>query len=156
IASAHGTDGFKGDVEIRSDDTIVTKSFSASTQHGSGQEYFVTSFTGTSVDTLRFLAGAFTGRHSENGTTFDGGFTGGTEYRDTFYAAAPGTDLVGSLSAVSFDTDDFYTTPPAPSVDASGFSCTTTPDVAVGLDFANPTMRAAVAPCADRRFDGMY
>ena len=51
-----------------------------------------------------------------------------------------------SPAGENLDTDDFFATAGAPSVDASGFDCTTTPDVAVALDFANPTMRAAIAP----------
>ena len=156
ISAARGSsEGFKGDVEIRNDDTIVTKSYEAS-QQDTRQAYFVTSFSGTGPASLRFLAGAFMGRNSRNGSGFDDGFTGATEFRTSFYAAAPGSDLKGQLAGVSFDSDDFFASPPVSSVDASGFSCTTTPDVALALDFANATMRAAVAPCADRSFDGMH
>ena len=64
--------------------------------------------------------------------------TGATEFRTDFYAAAPGSDLVGELDAVDLDADAFFGVPPGPSVDTSGFACDTTPDVVLTLDFTNP------------------
>jgi hypothetical protein len=149
------TDAFKGEIEVRTDDTIVTKSYEVHGD-GAGQAFVVTSFSGTGPDSIRFLAGAFKERHSSGGGVFGDEFTGATEFRSSFYASAPGSALTSQASGVDFDADAFYASPAAPSVDTTAFSCTTAADVAVRLDFANPTMSAAVQPCSDRSFDNMH
>ena len=91
-----------------------------------------------------------------DGVSFNDGVAGATEFRTSYYAAAPASDLMGRLDAVDLDEDPFYANPPGPSVDPTGFACDASADVALTLDFNNPTVREAVAPCEDRRFEGMH
>ena len=155
VESAWGPGSFKGDVEIRSDNTMAVKSYDAGS-YGAQKGYVVNAFSGSGPGSLSFLAGAFKGTHSSDGTTFDQTGIGATEFRTSFYAAAPGSELLGQLDAVNLDTDAFYADPPAPSVDASEYACDETPDVELTLDFENAGIRAAVAECDDRRFNGMH
>lgn len=156
VESRHPFGRFKGDVEIRPDQTIATKSYDVGDNWGARKVYVVTSFTGTDSHDLRFLAGAFKERYSQDGTSFDDGFAGATEYRGTYYAAAPGSSLLGELAAVDFDADAFYAAPASPTVDASAYSCAVAPDVEVLLDMANPAVEAVASACESRRFDGMH
>jgi hypothetical protein len=155
VESEWGDQGFKSAIEIRTDDTMTVKSYDAG-QYGARKAYAVSSFAGTGPDSLRFLAGAFRERQAQDGVTFSNSQTGATEYRSSFYAAAPGSELVTQLDDVDLDSDEFFANPPAPEVDVSGFACDTTPDVELTLDFTNPTVASATAECEDRRFDGMH
>jgi hypothetical protein len=155
VEAVFGGNAFRGDVEITSDDTMLVKTYDAGAW-GARMGYVVNAFSGTGPDTLRFLAGAFKERHSFDGVTFNPEQMGATEFRTSFYAAAPGSELVAALDAVDLLADPFYATPPSPAVDTSGLACDATPDVVLALDFTNPTVRAASAPCEDRRFEGMH
>jgi hypothetical protein len=154
VESVNQWGSFKGDVEIRTNNTIATKSYDAG-DWGARKGYVVSSFSGTGPDSLRFLAGAFKEAQTFNGG-FSGGMSGATEFRTSYYAAAPASDLLGQLDAVDLDTDDFFANPPFPSVDASEYACDATADVHVALDFNNATLRNSVAMCEDRRFNGMH
>jgi hypothetical protein len=146
--------GFKAEHEVRPDDTLASKSYGT---YGGGSQlgYAVASFSGTSVDTLRFLAGAFTQRNSSPGGGPSPDVVGSTEYRSTYYAASPGSALEAQLAAVDIDTDPFYAAPPAVTVDASAYSCSATPDVELALDFANPDGAAVKGQCEQRAYDRM-
>jgi hypothetical protein len=145
---------FKSAVEIRPDNTIATRTYDSGS-YGARKMYVISAFSGAGADSARFLAGAFKERHSVDGVSFDDGVAGATEFRTSYYAAAPGSALLSQLDAVDLDGDTFFASPAAPSVDTSGFACDTAADVALRLDFTNPTVRDAVAPCEDRRFESM-
>jgi hypothetical protein len=153
VSSTHLFGSFKADHEIRPDNTIASRSYDGF-GGGTRKAYVVTSFSGTGPESLRFLAGAFKERSSWD--SFESERLGSTEFRDTFYAASPGSALEGRLAAVDLGSDDFFATPPSASVDTSGFSCDLTPDLAVALDLSNPTIRAAVEPCESRLWERMH
>jgi hypothetical protein len=152
VASAYGTGAFKSDQTFAADNTIVSKTYDTFGAMGS-KSYVVASFSGTGPDDLRFLAGAFKERQSGGPSSDD--LVGSTEFRDTFYAAAPASPLAAQLGAVDLGSDEFYLNPPAVTVDASAYSCETTPDVALALDFANPAIAPFQAVCEQRQFQNM-
>lgn len=141
---------FKSAIEIGSDNRIQSRGYDV---FGSDfhKVYAVTQFSGTGATDVRFLAGAFREKN-----TMGQAFTGAAEFRDTFYAAAPASALIADAQAVDLDSDAFYAAPPSLTVDTSGYSCATTPDVVVTMDFANPTLAAAVAGCENEAFHHMY
>lgn len=139
---------FKSAVEITGDE-IHTRAWSVF-GGGDWKSYTATRFSGTGSTDLRFLSGAFEER---SGSQTNGGTA---EYRDPQYVAAPGLDLVAEVGGVDLLTDPFFGTAPAmPTVDATGFSCDTTADVVVALDFANPAVAAVKAACEGQRLDGI-
>lgn len=155
VESVFGSQAFKSDIEIRTDDTMVVKSYDAG-EFGARQAYVVNAFSGSGPDTVRFLAGAFKERHDFDGNGFSTDLTGATEFRTSFYAAAPGSELVSQLDAVDLASDAFFANPPAPAVDTSAFACDAVPDLVLALDFSNPAAQSARAQCEDRRFQGMH
>jgi hypothetical protein len=145
--------GFKAEHEVRPDDTIASRVYGVF-DGNSDLEFVVASFSGATVDALRFFAGAFKERSAGGGGS-PAEFAGSTEYRSTYYAASPGSALEGQVAAVDFDGDPFYADPPAVSVDTSAYSCDVAPDVELALDFANPTGAAVRAQCETRAYDRM-
>jgi len=155
VASSHPGGSFKADHQIAGDNTIASKSYDVF-DGGTHMSYVIASFSGSDVDTLRFLAGAFKERNSNGGGPSQPDFVGSTEYRDGYYAASPGSALESGLETVAFDSDPFYAAPPSIAVDASAYSCATVPDVAVAIDFANPAGAAVKARCETRVYDRMH
>jgi hypothetical protein len=154
LRSSRPEGGFKADHQIAGDNTIASRSYDTFGSE-SRMSYVVASFSGTSIDTLSFLAGAFKERHSRPGEQVQPDFVGSTEYRSTYYAASPGSALESRLD-VSFDSDPFYAGPPSVTVDTSGYSCGVTPDVELALDFATPAGQAIRGRCEVRTFDRMH
>lgn len=145
-----GDGAYKSAIEIGGDNRILSKGYDlfGSEFH---KVYAVAQFSGTGADDVRFLAGAFREKNA-----FGSPFTGAAEFRDTFYAAAPGSALIADANAVDLDSDAFYAAPPALTVDTSGYSCGDTPDVVITMDFANSTLAASVAGCENEAFHHMY
>ncbi len=138
---------FKSAVEIDGDE-IHTRAWSVF--GGEWKSYTATRFSGTGSGDIRFLSGAF--EESGNSQTN----TGTAEYREPQYVAAPGLDLATEVGTVDLATDPFFASAPTmPSVDATGYSCDTTGDVVVTLDFANPIIAAVKAACEGQRLDGI-
>ncbi len=153
VAGVQSGGGFKAAHEIRPDNTFASRSFDTF-GGGTSRSYVVASFSGGSVDALRFLAGAFKERHDDPQHGAQPDFAGSTEYRSTYYAASPGSALEARLADVDFDTDPFYADPPSVRVDASAYSCETTPDVEVAIDFANPAGAAIRQQCEAHVYEG--
>jgi hypothetical protein len=155
VESASGNQSFKSDVEIASDNSIAIKLYET---YGSSarKAFLVTSFTGSTPDAVRFLAGAFKDANSNDGVNFGDSFQGSSEYRNSFYAASPGSVLEADLASVDLGSDTFYAAPASPSVDVSGMSCDATPDVQVALDFANPAAASVKQTCENRKFQQMH
>lgn len=141
--------GFKSAVQISSDNKIKTKFYDVF-GGGSNKGFAVTRFSGSGVDSLRFLEGAFKGLNSG-----DEGFSGATEFRDSFYAAAPDSGLKGQLNSVDLAEDEFYQNPPTSSFDLSEYSCAAEADIEVSLDMSNTSVMESIAPC-EQRLDGMH
>ena len=154
IGSQHGDGSFKADHTVAADNTISSKTYDTFGGSGGNKSYVVASFSGSGADSLRFLAGAFKERHTGGPSSDD--VRGSTEFRDTFYAASPGNPLESRLDAVDLGSDPFYASPPSVTVDASAYSCSTAPDVAVTLDFANPAIAPLQALCEHREFQNMH
>ena len=63
---------------------------------------------------------------------------------------------MGQVAAVDLTTDPFFATPPStPTVDTTGYSCDTTGDVVLAMNFANPTIAAIKVECEGPRLDGI-
>ncbi len=147
---------FKGSVTITSANKILAKMFNENTWGGNtwkNHNYAVASFSGSSVKTLKFLAGGYKGRSYNEGDR-DRTYVGGTEFRDTYYVAATTSALATEAGLMNFATDSFYTSN-AVSAFAAGAtdSCSAPSDVQVTMDFANASVAAISEKCEGERFD---
>lgn len=129
---------FKSNITVTGDDIIKNKSYNIDPS-SSRKAYSVSSFSGTGLSDLRFLAGAFKDSNPSNST----------EYRDSYFAAAPGSDLVSLLDEVDIDSDSFYSTEPSFSESNLGFNCSTSPNIIVSMDMSNETIQNSVAECEE-------
>ena len=147
VASGRQDGLFKSAIEITGDE-IHTRAWA--TFGNDWKSYTATRFSGTGPGDIRFLSGAFEERGGAQTNT------GTAEYRDPQYLAAPALDLAAEVAGVDLLTDPFFASAPTmPTVDASGFSCDTTADVVVALDFANPAIAAVKTACEGQRLDGI-
>lgn len=140
-----GAMSFKSDIRVTPDDRIYNKSYRVFP--GTYRlEYIVSGFSGSTLQTLRFLEGGFKAEdHFDGQPVFYS--LGGTEYRDNFYAAAPSGQLVDEAAGMDFTGDEYYSEPPAVTIDTSAYSCTADADVVVLMDGSNPAIQAVIAQC---------
>lgn len=142
---------FKSDLIINSSNQIISKMRSSSS-YGSDKVYAIAGFAGSSLKTLQFLEAGFKGVSGGSGYA-DQSYSGGTEWKDTFYAAADNA-LKTTASAVDFTADPFYSESlTAPTVDLTGYSCSLTPDITVGMDFTSAAVAAVQTTCEGDRFN---
>jgi len=141
-----GDSFFKGNLII-ANNKIKNKTFDS---FGDSQRkaYTVAKYTGNSIQTLRFTEGA----------TKDDNFSVITEYRDSFYAAAPNNaEFNADLAAVDLESDTFYVS--APTIDVSelsDFDCdTAVAGATITMDFSNPALVEFTASCEQNRLEGM-
>ena len=145
-----GESSFKVDLEIRGRQVNVkTRS------GGDGGDSFLNTsvmrFSGNSPEEIRFREGAFRSIFNGNDS-----FDGVAEWRDTFYAAAPGSSLSTKIqSAEEMNNDSFFQTGPDVSLDFSAYSCGVTPDIHVSLDFSNQTLLSSVTQCQPLIFSNL-
>lgn len=141
---------FKGDLVITSENKILFKSYE-SFDGEDRKGYSVAEFSGTSLENLRFLAGA--NRH--HNLTRNETFQVATEFRDNYYAAAPESELMSELNDVDFEEDDFYSEPPSVNPNITGYSCSPQPDVVVAMDMGHEGMRQVRQTCeSGNRMEG--
>jgi hypothetical protein len=117
-------------------------------ENSSRKGYSVSRFAGTSLADLQFLEGAF----KELQDTFS--FEGATEYRDTYYAAAPDNAYRAEVAAVDFSSDQFYSEGISIPSRRSAFSCRTSADITISLNMAHEAMQPVGAECEGNRVDG--
>ena len=137
---------------ISGSNTIVSKFFNS---HAPDTQYGVSiaNFSGSRFSNLRFLSGAFKDRFYRNSDLQFSNLSG-MEYRSTNYASAPSMPEVALLSPIDLGSDSFFTSPSAVSL-PSGFSCATTPDVGVSMNFENPALIAVRNTCEGDRRDNL-
>lgn len=149
---------FKGEVTITPSNQILTKTYDVS---GRGADsftrlgYSIAEYTGDSIKELAFTQGAYKDQFSrrQGEDTESNGSENAFEFRDTFYAVAPNSSLLGELDDVNFASDSFYTAAPSVSTDTSGYDCGTTADATVSMDFSDTNVAAISAACEADRFD---
>ena len=144
---------FKSEVTVTPDNLILNKVYDVFGTH-SRKAYSVSEFSGDGISTLRFLQGAYKDLNVESGQS-SGGFETATEYRDTFYAAAPTSELISARDEVDLASDAFYQSEPDAEFDSNGASCSANADIELTLDMANPTLQGTVAACEGERLEGM-
>ncbi len=143
-----GENAFKAQIEIGS--LIRSKTFD-SFQGRSNKNYSVSSFTGTDVTDVRFLAGAYKGIFDDQFS-----FIGATEFRDSSYRAAPNNELVSQVSSFDFDADDFFSSSGNAELDFSQYDCTAAPDIELNLDMSNSALQTLKSKCEMVDFRNMH
>jgi hypothetical protein len=143
--------GVDGSTSLASKITIsganVMKSrFRRQTAEESQKTYAESKFQGTDSLNLQFLEGAAKGEFGHN-LAGSRSFSGATEYRDSFYASAPSNSFMTSVSALDFNSDEFFTQTLS-ATELPTFNCSTDPDVTLAFNFAAPTMLAIAQQCA--------
>lgn len=138
----------KSEVEINGDNEIKSKEYGIFPED-TRKAYSVSRFSGTGTSSMRFFEGAI------KQTFAFGDFNGATEYRDSFYAAAPENPYISSLTIVDLGTDDFFQTPPSVTEGTSSLTCSAKADIEVVVDMDNDAMRSVTAACEGERLDGV-
>jgi hypothetical protein len=147
-----GTDGFAAKITITSDNLIYSLMNHYNSGGGGGafvdKNSSVAEFSGTDVNSVRFLAGGFSGLQKFG--SFDSRtYSGALEWRDTYYMSIDpaSSSLYTKAAATDLSTDSFFTSLADPSVDFSGLSCDVTPDYTVTMDFSNSVVAAIRTSC---------
>lgn len=144
--------GFGSNVVFKPDNTIRTKHYDRSEQ-GARRAYAVSSFSGSGMNDLRFLAGAY--QDEKEGSPGDG-FEACVEYRDTLYAASPSSELCDEARDVDVNQDSFFESIEDEEVAVPEFDCTNPePDVVVAMDFTKPSTAALAEECEADRLNNM-
>jgi len=138
---------FKNDVTI-DPDKIISKHYSTRGSEVT-KSYSVANYSGDDISTLRFLSGAFRDELQRGPDSYS--FSGGTEYRDTGYRAAPYCPLIGEVPT-SLD-DQFYSDEPT-EPEPSNFNCdTANPDIEISLNIFHPAMVEVAVDCLSNVFE---
>lgn len=144
--------GFGTQLTITPDNLILNKSYDSFGEIPR-LSYAVSSFSGSDIAGLRFLGGAV--KSSMQGDSGELDYRGAVEFRDSYYAAAPGSALAGKLSAVNLATDAFLNDQTPPEYDLSEYDCAAPADIEVSLDMSNETLAASVAGCEQEQLGDM-
>lgn len=148
---------FKGYVALNGDRLtskgVMNGSFGAS--EFTDKNYVVSEFSGSSLDTLRFLAAGFSGQSTQG--DHDHSYSGAMEFQTNRYVGVSTGELYDLATAFSFSSDSFFSTIAADNTldsSMSAFSCTaTSPDVAVTLNMGATSMQSVRAECENRFAD---
>ena len=143
----------KASIIIGADNLLKTRSYDV-TGAQSRKGYCVSNFSGTGIDDLRFLEGAFK-EENFHLTTLAHQSNGASEYRNSLYTSAPTNALLSNLSDANFDTEAFYSSAPTVNIDTSAYSCSTEADIIVSMDMSNSALAQAVSDCARHHINGM-
>ena len=143
-----GARTLKADFSITAEQLIFIKQ-RATFSDSIAKNYAVTHFSGSDVNTVSFLEGAYKGEDTINAVSRE--FNGAAEYRDVFYAAAPANYLVPQLTAVDL-TDSFFTEDPSITLDTSPYSCSAKPNIEITLTRGNSALNSSLGPCFHREF----
>jgi len=121
------------------------------------KNYAIASFTGTGIADLTFLEAGFQGLN-QNGSGTPFGYSGATQYQTSFYASVATSDLLTLALQVNLNTDSFWaSSPTAPTLDSTGFSCAATPDFTVAMDFTDSAVATIAANCEQHQIaDGGF
>jgi hypothetical protein len=129
-----------------------TKHYDRSEQ-GARRVYVVSSFSGSGMNDLRFLAGAH--QDEKEGSPGDG-FEACVEYRDTFYAASPNSELCDEAQDGDLNEDSFFESVQDEAGAVPDFDCTNLePKVVVAMDFTKSSTTALAEECEADRLDNM-
>lgn len=144
---------FKANIDITANNSIKLKTYDAM-EGNSRKAYSISRFSGTGIDNLRFLEGAYKDEIFQDNELLHS-FDGATEFRNTYYAAAGNTELSNQLRSVDFDSNPFYAEEPTLTVDTSAFSCEETPDIVIGMDMSNSALQEVALLCEQNQLNGM-
>jgi len=153
---------YKGQITVSADNTITSKSYNSNTFNNetmTNKNYSYSTFEGTSVSSLKFVHGAVMGSSQDPSGTHS--FSGATVFSltDGYYKAMDTDhDTYGDLATVNnedFSSDSFFDSLDTPSVDASGYDCTLTPDATVTMDFTNSDIQGVSTECENSDFQDM-
>lgn len=152
------TDGsftFLGGVTINSAGLITARDYNTGTfggQTNTNKHAVFANYTGDTMDTLRFSAASFALQDTFGGSPMT--INDATEYSTTHYANVDSGTLLTTAQAERFDNDIYsgtsstaYSTAQTKINAISGFSCSTTPDVTVSMDFSASGPQAVAALC---------
>ncbi|MBI3535095.1 MAG: hypothetical protein HY072_06385 [Deltaproteobacteria bacterium] len=139
---------FHGGVTINSANKIYTKMYN---KFGTwtDKNYAVASFSGTSLSDLKFLAGGYKGESGDGVHNFN--YSGGTEFQNTYYVATLTSALATEAGLMTFSTDSFYSSLTAPVFSSGSYSCSTTANINVTMDFSNAAVKAVQTECESDR-----
>jgi len=143
---------FKGSLEISSAGVITAKRFNVWDQGGHDgvdKNYSISSFSGTSLASVRFLEAAFKGVNSFDDNEHS--YVGSTSYRDTFYMNVA-NDFTSTVNAYDIDGDSFFANDVS-EPDLSVVDCGLTPEYTVTVDMSSGPMEAVRATCEGDRYD---
>lgn len=142
---------FLGSVEISSDQMTARNYQNGSFGEGPSsvmKHAIFAQYSGDSMDALRFLAAGFASENNFSGTYQV--VTGASEYQTDHYEPVSTGTLLGSAQAEDF-SESLYTGDASTYTSLinaiSNFSCTTTPDITVAIDFSQSGPIAIAEQC---------
>jgi hypothetical protein len=145
-------DTFKSSIKISADNLISIKRRNFF-QSVINQQFSISRFTGANAFVTAFPEGAYKGESIDNAQTTL--FSGATEYRDTFYAAAPGASLASRVNSYDLAGDSFYASGPEINTNRSRYSCTARGDIEIDILPDSQELVTALKPCIENRLSGM-
>lgn len=151
-SSTWGT--YKGKIQITGEDRIYAwryNSFTSGMTTGIDKNYSIADFSGSGLSTLRFLQAAYKGISKWGADTHN--YSGATEYRNTFYAAAMDNELLPFVTSYSFAGDSFFSSLTVPTPNFNDLDCGESVDAEVGMDFSAPAIVDLQATCEADRYD---
>ncbi len=145
------SENFKSAISISPDNllSIKRRNFYAASVN---QEFSTSQFSGDSALSFLFLSGALNAAFVSEGTTTP--YSGATEYRDSYYASAPGSALLEKVTRFDLASDPFFQSDPEIS-SSSTASCDAKSDVVLELNGSNATLLSALTPCAQNVLKNM-
>jgi hypothetical protein len=157
---ADGTFTFLGNVAINSAGLITARDYNSGTfnsQSNTNKHAVFANYSGDTMDTLRLRESAFALQDTFGSNLMT--ISDATEYNTTRYVNVDSGTLLTTARAERFDADLYsgssssqYTSAQTKISALSGFSCSTTPDITVSMDFSQ-TGPTAVATQCENHFD---
>lgn len=159
--SSEGVFTFLGSVNIDSASLLTARDYSVGTFNGSSnvnKHAVFANYDGDTMDTLRFLEASFALQDTFGGDLIT--ITDATEYQTNYYANVDSGSLLTTARSENFSSDLYsgtsssqYTTAQTKLSATSSFSCSTTPDVIVAMDFSQSGPTAVKSQCENHYDD---
>ncbi|MBI4366206.1 MAG: hypothetical protein HY543_05240 [Deltaproteobacteria bacterium] len=150
-----GTFTFLGSVTINSSNLLTARDYSTGAfggQSNTNKHAIFAEYTGDTLDTLRFSAASFALQDTFGGNPMT--ITDATEYSTSKYANVDSGTLLTTAQAERFDGDIYKGTSSTQYSNArskldavSGFSCSTSADAVVSMDFSQSGPLAVASKC---------
>jgi hypothetical protein len=138
---------YKGNIQLTTGDLVKGKRWFYNSTWGSNKTYSVAAFSGTGVDSFKFLQACTKGISVSANGAQTWPYSSITEFRDTVYASVASSDLSPQCDSFVIADDSFYADNTVATLDSTGLDCSATTDATATMDFTDSAVDGVKDSC---------